>query len=129
MSDPAGSPLRGVVAAHGSLAAALIGAAEEITGIHGALVPVSNTNCDRGSLEERIASAVGDGAAVVFVDMASGSCLTAALHRLHAREGVSVVTGVNLAMLIDFLFHRDLPAAEAAKRALAVGERAIRTPS
>lgn len=121
--------LRGVVACHGGLAAALIDAVEQITGVRGALAPVSNADCDRGSLEARIAAAVGDGPAVVFVDMASGSCLVAALHRLRERDGVRVVTGVNLAMLVDFVFHRELSPDDAAQRARAVGERAIRVPS
>ena len=50
----------------------------------GALVAVSNTGCDRGALEERVAEAVGPGPAVVFVDLASGSCLFAVLNRLRA---------------------------------------------
>ena len=76
----------------------------------------------------RIADAIGGAPAVVFVDMASGSCLFAALHRLRDEPNVKVVTGVNLAMLIDFVFHPDEAPAEAAARAVATGERAIRTP-
>ena len=61
--------LRGVVVCHGRLAGALVEAAEQISGVTGALVAVSNTGCDRGALEERVAEAVGDGPAVVFVDL------------------------------------------------------------
>lgn len=121
--------LRGIVVGHGAVAAALVEAAEHISGVRGAVVPVSNTGCDRGALEARIVAAVGDGPAVVFVDLAAGSCLLATLHRLHERKDIPVVTGVNLAMLIEFLFHRDLPAAEAANRAAATGTRAIRMPA
>jgi mannose/fructose-specific phosphotransferase system component IIA len=95
--------------------------------VRGALVAVSNTDCDRGTLEERIAEAVAGKPAVVFVDMASGSCLFATLNRLRAIAGVKVVTGVNLAMLMDFLFHRELPAEDAATRAAAAGTKAIGT--
>lgn len=118
-------PLRGVVAAHGELAAGLIRAAEEISGVRGALVAVSNADCDRGTLEERIAAAMGEGPGVVFVDMPSGSCLFAALHDLPRWTDVRVVTGVNLAMLLDFLFHRDLPVEDAVRRAVDTGARAI----
>jgi mannose/fructose-specific phosphotransferase system component IIA len=120
--------LRGVVVCHGSLAVALVDAAESITGIKDALVAVSNTGCDRGTLEQRIVAAVDDRPTVVFVDMASGSCLIATLARLRAEGNVKVVTGVNLAMLLDFLFHRSLAPEEAASRAAAAGERAIRVP-
>lgn len=120
--------LRGIVVCHGHLAGALVEAAEQITGIADALVPVSNSGCDRGGLEARILAALDDRPAVVFVDMATGSCLFAVLNRLRARPDVKVVTGVNLAMLVDFVFHRSLGAAEAASRAVTTGEKAIRTP-
>jgi len=119
--------LRGVVVCHAKLAEALIEAAEQITGVRGALVPVSNTDCDRGTLEERVAQAVNGRPAVVFVDLASGSCLFAVLNRMREAAGVKVVTGVNLAMLVDFLFRRSLPASEAAARAAAAGGKAIGT--
>lgn len=120
--------LRGIVVAHGPLAQALIGAAEAISGVTGALTPVSNSDCDRGRLEARIAEAIGPGPAVVFVDLPSGSCFFAALHRFKESPGIKVVTGVNLAMLVDFVFHRQLDVAEAAERALAAGTKAIKAP-
>jgi len=45
------------------------------------------------------------------------------------KANVAVVTGVNLAMLLDFVFHRDLPPGDAARRAAEAGSRAIRTPA
>lgn len=118
-------PLRGVVAAHGELATGLVRAAEEISGVRGVLIPVTNADCDRGELERRIAAAMGDGPGVVFVDMPSGSCLFAALHDLRGWTNVRVVTGVNLAMLLDFVFHRELDVDAAVERAVATGARAI----
>ena len=120
--------LHGVVVCHGRLAGALVDAAEQISGVTGALKAVSNTGCDRGALEERVAEAVGDGPAVVFVDLASGSCLFAVLNRLKATASAKTVTGVNLAMLVDFVFHRTLPLEEAAARAAVAGTKAIRVP-
>jgi len=120
--------LVGVVVCHGSLASALVQAAEQISGVQSALVPVSNTGCDRETLEERVLAAVDRRPGVVFVDLASGSCLFAVLKRLRAEESVKVVTGVNLAMLVDFVFHRSLSPAKAAERAVAAGEKSIRIP-
>ena len=120
--------LRGVVVCHGRLAGALVEATEQISGVTGALTPGTNTGCDRGALETRVAEAVGNGPAVVFVDLASGSCLFAVLNRLRANAAAKVVTGVNLAMLVDFVFHRSLPLDEAAGRAAAAGGKAIRIP-
>ena len=120
------SELRGVVVCHGALAGALVQAAEQISGLTGVLVPVSNMGCDREALEDRVIAAVNGQPAVMFVDLASGSCLFAVLKRLRSEEMVKVVTGVNLAMLVDFVFHRTLSPAEAASRAAAAGEKSIK---
>ena len=120
--------LLGVVVCHGALAGALVQAAEQISGIQGALVPVSNTGCDREALEQRVLSAVNAKPAVVFVDLASGSCSFAVLRRLRGAPSVKVVTGVNLAMLVDFVFHRSLSPGDAAARVVAAGERSIGIP-
>jgi mannose/fructose-specific phosphotransferase system component IIA len=122
-------PLSGIVAGHGEVATALVHAVEQISGITGALAAVSNTDCDRGTLEQKIEAAIDGHPAVIFVDLASGSCLFAALHRLKVHPDARVVTGVNLAMLLDFVFHREQTAEAAAARAREVGERAIRIPA
>jgi mannose/fructose-specific phosphotransferase system component IIA len=120
--------LLGVVVCHGTLAGALVQAAEQISGIQGALVPVSNTGCDRETLEQRVLSAVDGKPAVVFVDLASGSCSFAVLKRLRGEPSVKVVTGVNLAMLVDFVFHRSLSPGDAAARVVAAGNKSIGIP-
>jgi len=122
------SDLQGVVVCHGALAGALVDAVEQVSGVRGALVAVSNSGCDRGRLEERIVAAVGDRPTVVFVDMASGSCLIATLAQLRTRPDVKVVTGVNLAMLVDFVFHLAQTPEAAAGRAASAGEKAIKVP-
>ncbi|MGH7657350.1 MAG: PTS sugar transporter subunit IIA, partial [Gemmatimonadales bacterium] len=99
---------------------------ERISGLKGALVPVSNTDCDRHLLEDRIAEAADGRAGVLFTDMSTGSCMIAALTRARERNDLRVVTGVNLAMLLDFVFHREAPPEEAAERAVSVGAKAIR---
>jgi mannose/fructose-specific phosphotransferase system component IIA len=119
-------PLKGVVVTHSHMAAALVEAVEAIAGDTGPFLAISNIGATRESLCEDIAIAVGEGPAVVFVDMPGGSCLHATLMELKDRPNVAVVAGVNLPMLLEFAFHRDLPADEAAERAASAGERAIR---
>lgn len=119
------STIRGVIVGHGELAAALVDAVERIAGAGSGLIAISNTDCDRGTLEGRIDAAVAGGPAVVFIDMPSGSCLFAAMHRLDAVASVRVVTGVNLAMLLEFLFHRDGAIDEVVARVVEVGTRAV----
>jgi mannose/fructose-specific phosphotransferase system component IIA len=93
--------------------------------VRGALIPVSNSGADRATLEQRVIDAVGAHRAIVFVDLPSGSCLFAAMRGLSSREHVRVVTGVNLVMLLDFLFHREEDIADVARRAAEAGARSI----
>lgn len=118
--------LRGVVVSHGDVAGALVEAVARITGHQDGLVAVSNRGCDRVALDRRVAEAVGGVPAVVFVDLPSGSCLLASAQYLHTHENVACVAGMNLAMLVDFVYHRDATPDEAAERALATGGRAIK---
>ncbi len=117
--------LTGVVVGHGQLAQAMIGAVEQIAGQDTGLSAVSNADCDRGTLEGRILAAVGAGPALVFIDMPSGSCLFAAMRQLQSVPGVRVVTGVNLAMLLEFVFHREDAVDDAAVHVAEVGARAV----
>lgn len=119
------SEIQGVVVGHGELAAALIDAVTRIAGDTVALTAVSNTDCDRGTLEARITEAVGDGPAIVFIDMPSGSCLFAAMRRLQELPAVRLVTGVNLAMLLEFVFHADGDVDEVAAVVTEAGARAV----
>jgi mannose/fructose-specific phosphotransferase system component IIA len=116
--------LQGVVVSHAMLAKAFVDAVAEITGQAEALVPVSNEGCSRAILGDRLQHAVGSTPSVVFVDLPGGSCLQAAIFYL--RTHVAVVAGVNLAMLVDFVYHRDLTPAAAAQRAIEVGGRAVK---
>jgi len=118
--------LLGVIVSHAAVAQALVAAVAGITGIEGALVPVSNEGCGTEALAERLREAVGKGPAVLFVDLPGGSCLTSSARYAKQHADISVVTGVNLAMLLDFVFHRDVPPADAARRAVEAGGKAIR---
>lgn len=117
--------ITGVIVGHGQLAAALVGAVEQIAGADSGLHAISNTDCDRGTLEEKILAAITPGPALVFIDMPSGSCLFAAMRQMQAIPGVRVVTGVNLAMLLEFVFHRDGDVDAVAAHVAEVGARAV----
>jgi len=121
------TPIKGVVVGHGTLAAALIGAVEQISGSGSGLVAISNTDCDRGALEERIIAAATPGPTLVFIDMPSGSCHFAAMRRIQSMPDVRVVTGVNLAMLLEFVFHREGAIDAVAGHVADAGARAVVT--
>lgn len=120
--------LRGVVVAHGALAVALVQEVERISGQSGVLVPVSNQDGSKEEIERRLAAAVDGQPSVVFVDMPCGSCFFAAMHLAKGLPGVKVVTGVNLPMLLDFVYNHSMPPEEGAERAAVKGTDAIRHP-
>ena len=127
MSEPAG-PLVGIVLAHEAVANALVAAVAAIAGDHHGLVPVSNAGCDRAAIEARLADTIATRPAVIFTDLPGGSCAFGAAHYAKDHPEVAVVTGVNLAMLLDFAFHRSQTPAEARARAVETGRGAIATP-
>ncbi len=118
--------LKGVVVSHGTVATALVDAVRAITGDADNLVAISNEGCSRDSLGRLVAEAAGDGDCVLFVDLPGGSCMQAARISQRARPAIAVVVGVNLAMLLDFVHHRDTNLAEAAARAADIGASAIK---
>ncbi len=120
-------PLLGVVVSHGSIAAALVDAVATITGDAAGLTAVSNDDCSHRRLVDRIDAVVGARPTVVFVDLPGGSCLQASAAYLRAHTDAAVVAGVNLAMLLDFVHHRDETPAAAAARARSTGEGSLKT--
>lgn len=120
-------PVRGVVVAHADLAAALLRAVERIAGVSDALVAVSNEGAGPEEIRRAVEEASGAGPAVVFTDLASGSC-AAASRVVALRSGrVAVVTGANLPMLLDFVFHRDMEPKALAERLARKGRAGICT--
>lgn len=104
-----GAEMRGVVVAHGDMARGMVSAVESIAGAaDGVLTPISNQGIGPDGLRDAILEVVGDGPAVVFTDLGAGSCTLAARISCRNRARVGVVTGVNLPMLLEFVFHRDL---------------------
>ena len=117
--------LAGVVLAHAELAQSLVAAVQAIAGDDHGLVPVSNTGCDRAALTRRLDAAIAGRPSVVFADMPGGSCAFSAAAYARGNAQVRVVTGVNLAMLLDFAFHRDQDLASAAQRAVETGKSSV----
>jgi mannose/fructose-specific phosphotransferase system component IIA len=120
-------PLVGVVFAHADVAAAFVSAVSAIAGTDHGLVAVSNEGCDRAALTARLDAALAGRAALVFADLPGGSCAFSGAAYARAHPEVRVVTGVNLAMLLDFAFHRNATPEAAADRAVRTGRQSVAT--
>lgn len=122
MSEPA----RGLIVAHSSLAAGMVAAVRQIAGPEeDALQAVSNESHGPEGLVAAIEASVGDAPCVLFTDLANGSCAFAARKVALARPRTAVVCGVNLPVLLDFVFHRELPLAQLAARLQEKGRAGI----
>lgn len=106
----------GVIVAHADVAEALVRAVEGISGVEDALVPLSNRGCTPEELERRLAASLSGGRAVIFVDLESGSCAHAGRRAARRSGDAAVITGVNLPMLLDFVFHRRMRLPDLARR-------------
>lgn len=120
--------VRGIVVAHGTMAHGLVDAVRRIAGAAAdeALVPLSNEGLGPPDLRDAVERLAGDGPTLVFADLLSGSCGMAALVFSRDSDRRAVVCGVNLPILLDFVFHRDLPLQELVPRLVAKGQEGIR---
>lgn len=123
---PHPSEVRGIVLTHGTMCEGMVDAVRKIAGIESdALTPISN----EGRGPEELALAVEQISALhptlIFTDLQTGSCALAARLACRSPSGVRVVFGTNLPMLLDFVFHRDLPLDDLLERLINLGRRAI----
>lgn len=119
-------PVRGLVVSHASLADGLVRSVRQIAGCdEDALRAISNDGCNPDTLAALVAEGVGEGPGIVFTDMPSGSCAFAARRLAGNRADVALICGVNLPMLLDFVFHRDLPLPELVERLVSKGRSSI----
>lgn len=119
-------PVRGVVLGHASLAQGLVHAARQISGAPAeALTALSNDGEGPEGLQEKLRSAVGEAPCIVFTDLPSGSCAFVARRLSVERPETAIVCGVNLPVLLDFVFHRDLALPQLAARLLEKGRAGL----
>jgi PTS system N-acetylgalactosamine-specific IIA component len=125
LSDP-DAEARALVAGHGDFAAGIVSALAQITGRGDAFVQLSNRDMSAADVERAMREQVDARALeVIFTDLPAGSCTMAARRLQRERPNIVLVTGTNLATLLDFVFHTDVPAVEAAQHAADKGRAAL----
>jgi PTS system N-acetylgalactosamine-specific IIA component len=124
-SEPGGAVIA-LVAGHGEFAAGIVSAVGQITGRGDAFATLSNRDMSAADVERAMREQVdGKSLGVIFTDLPAGSCTMAARRLQRERPAVVVVTGTNLATLLDFVFQVDIPPGEAAKHAAEKGRAAL----
>jgi PTS system N-acetylgalactosamine-specific IIA component len=97
------SAARAVVAGHGTFAAGLISAVDQITGLGHLFTAVSNTGMAPAAIDGIIREALAaSGATVVFTDLPAGSCTMTVRRLARTEPGITIVTGVTLPTLLAF---------------------------
>ena len=117
------SAARALVVGHANFAAGIVSAVEQITGNGSMLVPLSNVKLGTDGIEQMVRTALADNAiTIVFTDLPGGSATMAVRRVQRSLPNLTVVTGANLAVLLEFVQHTDEPAEQAALQALERGK-------
>ena len=125
-------PLRpaAVLVTHGILGTELVRTVERILGPQGDVVVVSNEGLSAeglvAAIENALAFLPAGQSAVVFSDLAAGSCGLAVRRAGATDRIVKRITGANLPMLLEFFHYRDsLPLEQLLPRMEAKGKAGI----
>lgn len=117
---------RGIVIGHGDFSAGLVSAVDQICGMAGRLVSLSMMGLTPADIETAIrAELARTGAHVIFTDLPAGSATIAARRIVKEDPGVMLVSGVNLATLLDFVFNSDASPIDAARSAAERGKASL----
>lgn len=123
------TPRCGVVVAHGDLAEGFISALAHVAGPQGNIWGVSNEGLDGDALAARITAGLAargaGGEAILFSDLDGGSCGQACRRLLADGTVRAVFFGVNLPLLIEFVFLQEEPFETLATTLLAKSRQAL----
>ena len=118
-----------LIITHADLAQSLVRAAESVVGPFTDVTLLSNLGLSRDDLELAIEEHVKNWAngGLLFTDFWGGSCHLCGASAVRRHGEVAIVTGVNLPLLLDYLYNRDrFPVGELAERLQQKGRDSIR---
>ncbi|ODT02789.1 MAG: hypothetical protein ABS52_12320 [Gemmatimonadetes bacterium SCN 70-22] len=113
------------MAGHGDFAAGMVSAVVQITGRDDVFVAMTARGLSAQDVERGMRTAATEGVSVIFTDLPAGSCTMAARRLQRDRPQLQVVTGANLAALLDFVFSEAPDAAAAAAEAVEKGRQSL----
>lgn len=100
----------GIIVTHGSLGRELLRTAELIVGRCEGCYAISGSDLCNADVIGRIREITGEHAGsrvVLFVDYFGGSCCINSMRAAESMPGATVVSGVNLPLLLDFVTKKD----------------------
>ncbi|MBN2466506.1 hypothetical protein JXD38_12875 [candidate division WOR-3 bacterium] len=99
-----------IIIGQGDLPRAMLEAARAIVPDVDGVSALSNLECQVGELRGRLEQAImalPDGAdVIIFADMFGSSCANAGLEVKRSHSRIAVLSGINLSMVVRFLYHR-----------------------
>jgi PTS system N-acetylgalactosamine-specific IIA component len=117
---------RAIVVGHGEFAGGLVSAVGQICGLADKLVVLSMMGMTPEDIEGAIRGELArTGAKVIFTDLPAGSATLAARRIVHDDPDLILVSGVNLATLLDFVFNTAVSPTEAARSAAERGKASL----
>ena len=117
---------RAIVAGHGDFPDGLVSAVDQISGRGKMFVAITNRDLSGEDIQARLADAVANaGIKVIFTDLPGGSATLAVRRMMRTNPEIVLVTGANLATLLEFAFHADADSVAAARTAAEKGRAAL----
>jgi len=117
---------RAIVAGHGSFPQGIVSAVQQITGFGSVFVPLSSSDLSGEDIEGCIRDRAAElGIKVFFTDLPAGSATIAVRRMMRDTPGIVLVTGANLATLLEFVFREDETPGDAARHAVEKGKIAL----
>jgi len=128
LQEPEPPKPRAIIAGHGAFPEGMISAVEQISGYGKVFVALSNSGLTGDDIESRLrARAETLGIKVFFTDLPAGSATIAVRRIMRDTDGVILVTGANLATLLEFVFRGEETPADAARHAAEKGRSSLCT--
>ena len=124
-ADAPGAP-RAIVAGHGNFPDGIVSAVDQISGRGDVFVSLSNKGLSGEDIESRLSRVSSEsGVKVFFTDLPGGSATLAVRRLMRANPDLVLVTGANLATLLEFVFQSEADPLAAAKNAVEKGRAAL----
>lgn len=124
--DPESQSPRAIIAGHGSFPEGMVSAVQQITGFGKVFAPLSNAGLSGEDIESRLRARAAElDVKVFFTDLPAGSATIAVRRIMRDTDGVILVTGANLATLLEFVFRGQERPGDAARHAVEKGRAAM----